>query len=99
MYYMIAGASRIVTTQLNDQIGSIATFQTIADWKKYSASLGLDIYSIYAAASSEKNEEVRQFFESRGKKFRADAKAAHNFNHIFHTAVNFGRRDRRTGKG
>lgn len=99
MYYMVAGADKIVATQPNDQIGSIGTYQTIADWNKYYASLGLDIFSIYAKASSEKNEEVRQFLESGGKNSELLQKQLTTFNDQFIVDVKAGRGDLLTGKG
>ncbi|MEO6282172.1 MAG: S49 family peptidase [Dyadobacter sp.] len=99
MYYMVAGSNRIVATQPSDQIGSIGTYRTIADWNKYYASFGLDIFDIYAKGSSQKNEEVRQFFESGGKNSELMQKQLTVYNDQFISDVKAGRGDRLTGKG
>lgn len=66
--YQMAGATKIVATQPTDQIGSLGTYNSYADWNAYYASFGLKMYETYAPESTEKNEEYRQIIESQGKK-------------------------------
>lgn len=98
-YYQIAGSKRIVAVQPNDQIGSIGTYQTMADWNTYFESFGLSLYEIYADASSQKNEESRQVFESKGKNTELAQKQITSYNNFFLADVKNGRGDKLTGKG
>lgn len=65
--YQASGAKKIVSTQPTNMIGCLGTYQTIMDWSGYFASLGIDIYEIYASDSTEKNEGYRQLISSKGK--------------------------------
>lgn len=66
--YIAAGADKIVCTQPTDLIGSLGTYNTVADWNAYWESMGLKFYETYAVASTEKNEEFRQIIDSKGAK-------------------------------
>ncbi|WP_177193974.1 S49 family peptidase [Dyadobacter sp. SG02] len=98
-YYQIAGSSRIVATQPNDQIGSIGTYQSMADWNAFYKSMGLPFYDVYATASTEKNEAYRQVIESEGKHTELAKKQLDAYNGLFVADVQAGRGDRLTGKG
>lgn len=65
--YIGAAGDKIVATQPLDMIGSLGTYNTVADWLAYYASIGLPVYETYAEDSTEKNEEYRQLIESKGK--------------------------------
>lgn len=64
-YYYIAGSDAIYTTQPNDIVGSIGTYAVLADFNKYFEKIGLPIYEVYAAQSTEKNLDVRTLFDKK----------------------------------
>lgn len=43
-----------------DELGSIGTYVTIADWAGFAKSKGLNVHSIYATLSTEKNRDFRE---------------------------------------
>lgn len=43
-----------------DELGSIGTYVTIADWAGYMKSKGLNVHHIYATLSTEKNKDFRE---------------------------------------
>lgn len=98
-YYLSAGASSIVATQPNDQIGSIGTYQTFADWNALYESFGLKLYDLYATDSSQKNEEYRQVIDSNGKETALAQKQISAYNDLFLADVKAGRGAKLTGKG
>lgn len=98
-YYQLAASSRIVATQPTDRIGSIGTYQTYADWLEFYASMGLNVYEVYAKDSPEKNEAYRQIIESKGKDTSLAQKEVNAYNDQFLADVKAGRGDKLTGKG
>lgn len=98
-YYQVAGATQIVATQPNDQIGSIGTFSTYYDFSEFYKSVGIDIYEIYATDSPEKNESFRQLMESKGEKRDLAQAQVDAYNKLFLSDVKTGRGDKLTGKG
>jgi len=54
-YGISCAADEIFAAQDTDIIGSIGVFVTVANWKKYYASQGLDITDIYSKYSTDKN--------------------------------------------
>lgn len=98
-YHQLAASSRIVATQPTDQVGSIGTYQTFADWDGFYESMGIKLYTIYADGSSEKNEEYRQLIASMGKQTALAQKQLTTYNDQFLADVSTGRGKRLTGKG
>ncbi|MCF0071293.1 S49 family peptidase [Dyadobacter sp. CY261] len=98
-YHQLSGSTRIVATQPTDQIGSIGTYQSFADWEAYYESMGLKMYSVYADRSTEKNEEFRQIIDSKGKQTELAQKMLTAYNNQFLADVKAGRGKKLTGKG
>ena len=62
--YGIASQCReIYVSHTTDRVGSIGTYVTLADFKKYYESQGLPIHEIYATKSTKKNLDVRNAFK------------------------------------
>lgn len=47
-----------------DELGSIGTYVTLTDWAGYMKSKGLNVHSIYATLSTEKNAHVREALQA-----------------------------------
>ncbi len=59
-YWIASSANEIYATFDTDEIGSIGTYVTIADYKKYFEAQGLKLHEVYATRSTEKNLEFRK---------------------------------------
>lgn len=59
-YWDISSCREVYCCQPTDAVGSIGVYVTIADWKAYYASVGLQLKDVYAPQSKDKNLEVRE---------------------------------------
>lgn len=84
-YWIAAGADRIIGSGNNMQIGSIGAYISFLDDTEYLASNGIKIVDVYASQSSEKNADIRQYFDE-GKldklQKRVDKYAANFISHV-----------------
>lgn len=84
-YWISAGADRIIGSGNNMQIGSIGAYISFLDDTEYLANNGIKIVDVYASQSSEKNADIRQYFDE-GKldklQKRVDKYAANFINHV-----------------
>jgi signal peptide peptidase SppA len=91
-YWIGSAATEIYASQKTDLIGSIGVYQTMVDATKRWEDLGYKIKDVYAAQSSEKNEEYREFVEKGTTKLTENAvKIAAN---IFINAIKTNRGDK-----
>ena len=84
-YWISAGADRIIGSGNNMQIGGIGAYISFLDDTEYLANNGIKIVDVYASQSSEKNADIRQYFDE-GKldklQKRVDKYAANFINHV-----------------
>lgn len=59
-YWIASACKEIYATYKTDEIGSIGTYVTLADFKAFYASKGLPIIEVYATDSTEKNKPFRE---------------------------------------
>lgn len=64
-YYMASNSTEIYATFETDEIGSIGTYVTVADWLAYYEKEGLKVMQIYASKSTNKNGPIRDLFAAK----------------------------------
>lgn len=64
-YYIACNADELYATFETDEIGSIGTYVTIADFKAYYESKGLKIEDVYASKSTNKNKAYKLALEGK----------------------------------
>ena len=84
-YWVSAGADVIIASGENAQIGSIGAYVSFLDDTQYLADNGLKVIDVYATQSSEKNADIRQYFdEGKLEKLqkRVDTYAGNFISHV-----------------
>lgn len=84
-YWIGAGADKIIASGENMQIGSIGAYISFLDDTQYLINNGLKVIEVYASQSSEKNADLRQYFdEGKLEKLqkRVDTYAANFIDHV-----------------
>jgi len=62
-YGIACACDGIYVSSSTDELGSIGTYVTLADWKKYYEAEGLMLHEVYATKSTEKNLDFRKALE------------------------------------
>ncbi len=92
-YGIVSGCDMIVANSEMARIGSIGTYLSIADYTKQLEKEGIDIKTIYATASSDKNGEVREALKGNMKPLE---ELANQYNEHFLTTIETNRADKLT---
>lgn len=71
-YWIASNCTEIYATYETDEIGSIGTYITIADFKSYYEAQGLKIHEIYATKSTEKNKPFKDALDGKYDNLRAN---------------------------
>lgn len=71
-YWIASNCKEIYATYETDEIGSIGTYITIADFKAFYEAQGLKIHEIYATKSTEKNKPFKDALEGKYDNLRTN---------------------------
>lgn len=69
-YGIACSTDRVFVSRDTDEVGSIGTYVTLADWKKYYAHEGLPMHEIYATESTEKNQDFLEALDGKYENLR-----------------------------
>lgn len=83
-YGIVSGCDLIVVNSNMARVGSIGTYLSMADYTKQFEKAGIDIYTVYATASKDKNGEVREALKGNLKPLED---LANTFNENFLTTI------------
>ena len=83
-YGIVSGCDLIVVNSNMARVGSIGTYLSMADYTKQFEKAGVDIYTVYATASKDKNGEVREALKGNLKPLED---LANTFNENFLTTI------------
>ena len=92
-YGIVSGCDVIVANSEMARVGSIGTYLSIADYTKQLEKEGIDIKTIYATASKDKNGEVREALKGNMKPLE---ELANQYNEHFLTTIENNRADKLT---
>jgi len=84
-YWIISGASKIIASSENDEIGSIGTMLFFADLKPYYEDMGVKFHEFYATKSTDKNKDVNDVLDGKYDDYRKNK--LDPINERFHAAV------------
>lgn len=62
-YWIASATAHIMLSSTISRVGSIGTYATIRDYTEYYKEAGIKIWEVYASASTQKNEAVRNILE------------------------------------
>jgi signal peptide peptidase SppA len=83
-YWIAAHCDELYATYANDEIGSIGTYVTLADYKKYyKEKHNLEIKELYASKSTEKNKLFKDAIESTEGEEKLIKEYIDPFNEVF----------------
>lgn len=92
-YGILSGCDYIVVNSDMARVGSIGTYLSIADYSKQLEKQGIDLKTIYATASKDKNGEVREAMKGNTKPLED---LANIFNEHFLSTIEKNREDKLT---
>lgn len=78
-YWISSAADSIVIDGATSEVGSIGTYITIANFKKYYEQMGIDVRTIYAPQSTKKNEAYEAVLKGDESVMKADLERFTNF--------------------
>ncbi len=90
-YGVISGCDQIVANRQLARVGSIGTYQTIADHTEYFKNKGINLIEIYATASKDKNSDFHEALKGNLEPLR---KTVDVFNNAFLSQIEENRSDK-----
>lgn len=73
-YYIASACNEIYASEKGDEVGSIGTMATMADYTNYFEQLGIKVHHIYADQSVDKNKSYRQITSGNPEEIEAGLK-------------------------
>lgn len=71
-YWIISGASKIITSSDLDRIGSIGTMMMVEDLQPALEQMGVKFHEVYATLSVDKNKDFNQVLDGKYDNYRAN---------------------------
>lgn len=78
-YWIASAGQKMIISGNISEVGSIGAYISIADFTKYYENLGINIKTVYAPQSSEKNKSYRELLDGKDELMKADLEKFVNF--------------------